>query len=108
MAATKRAPPLSQAEFLTVAIEYELLTRDERNFQHGPRAVMFGLGNTVNERIRYEHSRPYGREIVSLPHQFHTQFVKSRATRKMVLCESAFSTDLILRRPLPEAKGLEG
>ena len=68
LAAAQPALRLTQTEFLAVAIEYQLLTRGEPNFQHGSPAFMCGLGNTVNERVAFEYSPPYGREIVSLPH----------------------------------------
>ncbi len=65
--------PLFQSEALAVAIEHQCLARHETNFQYGSRIFISGLGNTADKRVVFKHSRPYCRETVSLPRQFHTQ-----------------------------------
>jgi hypothetical protein len=61
------------AEFFAFAIKHNPLAGDEPNFQHWSRAFMFGMRDTVNEGVAFKYCRPYGREIIPLPHQFGAQ-----------------------------------
>jgi hypothetical protein len=54
------------AEFLPVAIKYQVFTSGKVNLP--PRAVAFGMRDVVNEGMAFKHCVPHDREIVSVLH----------------------------------------
>jgi hypothetical protein len=71
---------LFDTEFFGVCIEQKALTSNEPNFQQGSRPIVVLSWDSINERVTFEQCPPYGRKIVSAPHQFRAQPSKSAGT----------------------------
>jgi len=61
---------LFHAEFFGVPVEHEAFTGEELNFQHTSVAVVSLLRDALDKRVTFKHCAPYGREVISVPHQF--------------------------------------
>ncbi len=60
---------LIDAEVFSISIKDQPLTRDERNVEQISIAVVPLARDAANEGVAFKQGIPYGRKIISVPHQ---------------------------------------